>query len=110
MVDARPAQGFDMSWLLQSFAVATGFVLFTATADGADRCLVKSSPFEVIVFQAALFDWYRDFALDRLSPSTKPTIANVARWVVARADLGDAKSQWLVAESIIRTRGPDGCG
>jgi hypothetical protein len=90
-------------WLACSVAVTVA-----PTAKALDACAIKVPSSQQTAYALAGRDWRREFALDR--PQTQSTQQEVYRWVQSRAELGDAKAEWVIAEELLRDRGRDHCG
>jgi hypothetical protein len=72
------------------------------------HCLLATPDFEEVASWLAGGDWRNEFDLDRMNYG-KRMFADIVRWIRSRADSGDAKAQWVVAEEIIFRRGVNSC-
>jgi hypothetical protein len=85
------------------------FVFSAACSEAADLCLVRTPrPVQTAILLAGN-DWLREFALDRESYCNRMW-NEIMPWLKSRADIGDAKAQWVVAEEIIRELRRGSCG
>jgi TPR repeat protein len=95
--------------LLRVVVLACGAAMVIGSdAVALDACSYHTGISQTLVLVSR--DWQREFALDRPQVEIVASWREIYRWAKSRAELGDAKAQWAVAEEIIHQRGRDHCG
>jgi hypothetical protein len=99
----------NISSLILHFSLLGVFAFFTFGAEAADRCAVATIPASATADRLARSDYIQAHP-GYSSPIRWPTSTDIMQWMMSRAEEGDAKAQWIVAEEIIRSNENEGCG